>query len=32
MSKYPKMVTEEVVRSFSKELLTQLLHKLVPAV
>jgi L-2-hydroxyglutarate oxidase len=32
MRKYPKMVTEEVVRSFSKELFTQSLQKLVPAV
>lgn len=32
MRKYPKMVTEEVVRSFSKELFTRSLQKLVPAV
>lgn len=30
--KYPKMVTEEVARSFSKKLFTQSLQKLVPAV
>ena len=32
MRKYPKMVTEEVARSFSKELFTRSLQKLVPAV
>jgi L-2-hydroxyglutarate oxidase len=32
MRKYPKMVTEEVVRSFSKDLFTRSLQKLVPAV
>jgi L-2-hydroxyglutarate oxidase len=32
MRKYPKMVTEEVIRSFSKELFTRSLQKLVPAV
>lgn len=32
MRKYPQMVTEEVARSFSKELFTRSLQKLVPAV
>lgn len=32
MRKYPKMVTDEVFRSFSKELFTRSLQKLVPAV
>jgi L-2-hydroxyglutarate oxidase len=32
MRKYPKMVTDEVIRSFSKELFTRSLQKLVPAV
>jgi len=32
MRKYPKMVTEEVARSFSKELFTRSLQKLVPSV
>jgi L-2-hydroxyglutarate oxidase len=32
MRKYPKMVTDEVTRSFSKELFTRSLQKLVPGV
>lgn len=32
LQKYPKMVTEEIARSFSKELFTRSLQKLVPAV
>ncbi len=32
LRKYPKMVTEEVARSFSKELFTRSLQRLVPAV